>query len=234
MDPGTRILVQMEGARRFNRWMSDTIAPFVNGVVLEAGAGIGNLTEFLFRPGQSYIAADLEDDHVEFLKQRLGSQPGLTIAKCNLLEPLDLRPYQNAIDTVICLNVLEHISDDNSSAAQFTFVSEMWWAGRYSCAARVESIWQPRSCIATLPPLLGSRIARQAKSHAGFRVDQIIRFNRITYPGWLLNSRLLKRTTLSSLQLRLFDLSIPLWRRIDGLLPWPPTSLIAIASREDC
>lgn len=232
MDPGTRILVQMEGARRFNRWMSDTIAPFVNGVVLEAGAGIGNLTEFLFRPGQSYIAADLEDDHVEFLKQRLGSRPGLTIAKCNLLEPLDLRPYQNAIDTVICLNVLEHISDDNSVLRNLRSCLK--------CGGQaVILVPQGSGAYGSLDRVLQhcrrySETELRAKlSHAGFQIDQIIRFNRITYPGWLLNSRLLKRTTLSSLQLKLFDLSIPLWRRIDGLLPWPPTSLIAIASRED-
>jgi hypothetical protein len=69
---------------------------------------------------------------------------------------------------------------------------------------------------------------------AGFHVHRIIEFNRATYPGWILNSRFLRRTTLSSVQLRIFDLLVPVWRRLDRLLPWPATSLIAIASRDGC
>lgn len=227
------MLVQMASARRFNRWMADTIAPFVNGVVLEAGAGIGSLTEFLYRPGQSYIAADLEDNHVALLTQRLGARLGLTIAKCDLLEPLDLRPYRNAIDTVICLNVLEHIADDDSVLRNLRSCLK--------CGGRtVILVPQGPSAYGSLDRILqhcrrySEAELRGKLTAAGFHVDQIIRFNRITYPGWLFNSRMLKRTTLSSLQLRLFDMLIPLWRQIDGLLPWPPTSLIAIASREDC
>jgi SAM-dependent methyltransferase len=226
------MLVQMASAHRFNRWMADTIAPFIKGVVLEAGAGIGNLTEFLFHPGSCYVATELEDDHLELLRQRLGSQTGLTIAKCDLLEPLDLRPYQNAMDTVICLNVLEHIEDDA-------------WVLR-NLRLCLKSGGRAVILVPQGPRAYGSldRVLQHCRRYseaelggkligAGFRVDQIIRFNRITYPGWLLNSRVLKRRTLSSMQLRLFDLLTPLWRRIDGLLPWPPTSLIAIASRDD-
>jgi 16S rRNA A1518/A1519 N6-dimethyltransferase RsmA/KsgA/DIM1 with predicted DNA glycosylase/AP lyase activity len=101
MNPGTRMLVQMAGARRFNRWMADTIASFVNGVVLEAGAGIGNLTEFLLRPGSPYVALELEDEHVHIVRDRFKGNPNLTVAKCDLLEPLDLREYAEAIDTIV-------------------------------------------------------------------------------------------------------------------------------------
>jgi hypothetical protein len=61
----------------------------------------------------------------------------------------------------------------------------------------------------------------------------MIEFNRVTYPGWFFNGRILKKTTFSRFQLRVFDRMVWLWRRIDRFLPWPPTSLIAIAVRED-
>jgi methyl coenzyme M reductase alpha subunit len=67
---------------------------------------------------------------------------------------------------------------------------------------------------------------------AGFRVAQITGFNRATRPGWYLHSRLLKRRTLSRVQLRLFDLLVPLWRRMDNKLPWQANSLIAIGFRD--
>jgi hypothetical protein len=67
---------------------------------------------------------------------------------------------------------------------------------------------------------------------SGFRIDRILEFNRISRPGWYVTGRLLKRTTLSPVQLRLFDSLVWLWRVIDKRLPWPPTSIIAIGVKE--
>jgi hypothetical protein len=68
---------------------------------------------------------------------------------------------------------------------------------------------------------------------AGFRIEDMLEFNRMTYPGWYLNGRILRRRTFSRFQLSVFDRLVPLWRRIDKLLPWPPTSIIGIGVRED-
>jgi hypothetical protein len=68
---------------------------------------------------------------------------------------------------------------------------------------------------------------------SGFHTIQIIDFNHATWPGWYLNSRLLRRRSFGRLQLFLFDLLVPLWRRIDHLLPWPPNSLIGIGIARD-
>lgn len=68
---------------------------------------------------------------------------------------------------------------------------------------------------------------------AGFRIERLLTFNRATYPAWFLNSRLLRAKKLSRTQLRAFDFLVPLWRRIDHLLVWPPTSLIGIGVRND-
>jgi hypothetical protein len=54
-------------------------------------------------------------------------------------------------------------------------------------------------------------------------------FNRVSRPAWYVTGRLLKRKTISRFQLRVFDSLVWLWRRIDRLLPWPATSIIAIA-----
>jgi hypothetical protein len=63
---------------------------------------------------------------------------------------------------------------------------------------------------------------------AGFRVERMLRFNRITRPGWYVNGRILKRQTFSPLQLWVFDRMVWLWRRIDPVLPWRPVSIIAV------
>ena len=65
----------------------------------------------------------------------------------------------------------------------------------------------------------------------GFRVETILNFNRISRPGWYVSGRILKRTTLGAVQMKMFDQLVWLWRRIDRHLPWPPTSIIAIAAK---
>jgi SAM-dependent methyltransferase len=227
------MLVQMTSARRFNRWMADTLTPFINGSVLEAGAGIGNLTEYLFHPGSRYVAAELEPDHLEILTRRMQSRPGLTIAKCDLLQPDDLRPYRNQMDTVVCLNVLEHIAEDVCVLQNL-----------YSCLRcgghAVILVPQGPRAYGSLDRVLRHQ-RRYSKSElrskltaAGFHVDRMIEFNRITYPAWIFSSCIVKRKTLSGTQLRILDFLVPLWRRIDRFFPWPSTSLIAIASRDAC
>ena len=66
---------------------------------------------------------------------------------------------------------------------------------------------------------------------AGFQVEQILRFNRVSRPAWFVSGRILKRTSLDWNQMRLYDRFVWLWRRIDRFLPWRPTSIIAIGRK---
>jgi hypothetical protein len=38
--------------------------------------------------------------------------------------------------------------------------------------------------------------------------------------------------TISKLVLKIFDKTVWLWRRVDGLLPWPGLSLVVVARNE--
>ena len=62
-------------------------------------------------------------------------------------------------------------------------------------------------------------------------MEQILNFNRVSMPAWRINGQLLKKRTLSRSALTVFDKLVWLWRKIDGSLPWQPTSIIAIARR---
>jgi hypothetical protein len=66
---------------------------------------------------------------------------------------------------------------------------------------------------------------------AGFKVERILNFNRISRPPWYVSGRILKRTTLGTGQMKIFDRFVWVWRSIDARLPWPPTSIIAIAAK---
>jgi hypothetical protein len=59
-------------------------------------------------------------------------------------------------------------------------------------------------------------------------VERIVDFNRISRYPWYISGRILKKKSLSVGQMKLFDRFVWLWRKIDGSLPWPPTSIIGI------
>jgi hypothetical protein len=65
----------------------------------------------------------------------------------------------------------------------------------------------------------------------GFRVEHTVFFNRLGVLGWYLNSVVLRRTRVPSLQLRLQNALVPLLRA-EAALPLPfGLSLVAVARR---
>ncbi len=225
---GGETLHALSGAPRFNRWMADTIRPYLGDKVLELGAGMGNLTRTLIARRKCYVATDVDAEHLARLATRLQHRPNLHVRFCDLSNPEDFEPFAEQMDSVVCLNVLEHIENDAMGLRNIHHALKP--GGR-----AIVLVPHGQEIFGTLDTALGhyrrySRQELQGKmEHAGFRVERILDFNRISRPAWYVSGRLLKRTTLSGKQLRLFDKCVGLWRRIDQSLPWPPTSIIAIA-----
>lgn len=229
-DPGAEILDAFSVAPRFNRWMADTIRPFLGQRVLEIGAGMGNLSRMLVRGREQYIASDIDDEHLGRLQNRLQHWSRLRVVRCDLTNPADFAPLHRALDTVVCLNVLEHISEDVEGLRNIFSVLQP--GGR-----AIVLVPHGQSVFGQLDVVLGHHRRyshegfRRVLEEAGFQVEQILDFNRVSRPGWYFNGRLLKRSRISRTQLRAFDALVPLWRKIDTWFPWGSTSLIAVARR---
>jgi len=229
-DPGPLTLQALSRAVRFNRWMAETIRPYVGERVLEIGAGTGNLTRVLLPRVKSYVASDIDQEHLARLSNRFVHRPNLQVRRCDLSNPADFAGIAESMDTVVCLNVLEHIEDDMQALRNIH--SALSTGGR-----AIILVPHGQEIFGTLDSALGHfrryshATLQQRLEEAGFRVEAILDFNRISRPGWYVSGKILKRRTLSPVQMTLFDKLVWLWRRIDGPLPWPPTSIIAIATK---
>jgi SAM-dependent methyltransferase len=228
---GPDILDALADARRFNSWMADAVSEYVGSEVLELGAGMGNLTRHLARRRRRYIATDIDTEHLARLRARLQHRPNLSTATCDLTRSNDFARFVEQMDTVVCLNVLEHIEDD--LAGLKNIYSALRPGGR-----AIVLVPQGAGNYGTLDEALGhyrrySRDELETKMNAvGFRIERVLNFNHVTYPGWFLNGRILKRRHFSRFQLAIFDRFVPMFRVVDKLLPWPATSIIAIGVRE--
>ncbi|MBL8179837.1 MAG: glycosyltransferase [Bryobacterales bacterium] len=229
-DTGPEVLEAFSSAVRFNSWMADTIRPYVGQSVLEIGAGIGNLSRQLIARRKHYIATDLDAEHVSRLAARLHHRPNVTVRRCDLSNTTDFDDLRESVDTVVCLNVLEHVADEKT--ALNNIYGALCPGGR-----AIILVPQGQWAFGKIDEALGHhrRYSRQQLRHvlteAGFAVEQILDFNRVSLPGWYLNGKLLARDTVSPFQLRVFDKTVWLWRAIDRFLPWSPTSIIAVARR---
>lgn len=229
-ETGPEVLEAFSDAVRFNRWMADTIRPYLGESVLEIGAGIGNLTRHLIRRRKRYIATDIDEEHLARLRARLQHRPNLEARRCDLSRAADFEHLPECVDTAVCLNVLEHVPDDVAGLRNLLGVLRP--GGR-----AILLVPQGQGAYGRIDEALGHqrRYSREQLRHilveAGFQVEQVLDFNRIAMPGWLLNGRLLGRSTISPFQLKAFDRMVWLWRRIDRWLPWQPASLIAVARK---
>lgn len=226
---GATILLDLEKARRFNRWMADSIRPLVGDRVLEVGAGIGNITTTLV-PRDRYLASDLNPHYVDYLRTLAVGRPYLEAVRLDLEDAAGFAPLGGRFDTVICLNVLEHVADP--VAALRNMAGALVPGGRL-----VLYVPQGPRLYSTLDEVLGHRcrytrgdLDRELAA-AGLVADSYRDFNRLSRLGWWWNGKLLRRRRFSRIQLKIFDLMVPLLARVDRFLPWPGLGLIAVARR---
>ncbi len=227
-EPGPQILDAFTLAPRFNRWMADTILPFLGDRVLEIGAGTGNLTRLLAPRRKFYAATDIDTEYIERLRNGFRYRPNIEVRRCDIQNDEDLAQFAGCIDTIVFLNVLEHIEDDLGSLRRLHNILPA--GGRL-----IVLVPHDQAIFGTLDTALGhfrrySREEFRARlEQAGFTIEHMVDFNRIARPGWYINGRVLKTQRLARMPLRIFNSLVWLWRRVDSSLPWPPTSLIAIA-----
>ncbi|MDQ6677834.1 MAG: class I SAM-dependent methyltransferase, partial [Acidobacteriota bacterium] len=229
-DTGLEILDALSYAPKFNQWMADTIMPYLGERVLEIGAGTGNLTRPLAHRRKYYAATDIGMEHLEMLRNRFGHRPNLEVRECDVESAGDVAFFTGKVDTVVCLNVLEHVAD--ADGAMRNVYNALVPGGR-----AVVLVPQGQEIFGTLDVALGHTMRysqpqlRERMARAGFTVERIVEFNRVSRPGWWFTGTVLKRETLARFPLRVFNSLVWLWRKIDGELPWPSVSIIAVARK---
>ncbi len=226
---GVETLEIMAAAPRYNAWQYDVIAPFLGSRVLEVGSGIGNISRHLVEAGRELVVlTDTDEWYRQQLRTHFRGRPEVTVDSLTLPdENAPARFAASRLDTVMALNVVEHIPDD--VGALRTMRRMVSRGGRVVILVpALEALFgsldrelqhQRRYTRATL----GS-----AMEVAGLRVDSLFWFNRVGTFGWWWNARVRRTPRLPVSQVRAFDALVPLLR-FERYLPLPfAQSLIAV------
>ncbi len=116
-DPsGFETLEAFSQAGEFNRWLYQKIAAYMQGKTLEIGSGIGNISAFLLKDLDDVSLSDLRPEYCRLLQNKFSYNNHLKGVYELDLSLEDFNPKHPELieqfDTVIALNVIEHISDD--------------------------------------------------------------------------------------------------------------------------
>lgn len=114
MDALQHSLDLLKDTYNYNHWIYSLLRPHVGDNVLEVGSGTGNITRFLLSCPR-VVCLEPESAHAKQLSDLADKHLNIQLVESSLEEfsAEDLSPRR--VDTVICLNVLEHIEDDESA-----------------------------------------------------------------------------------------------------------------------
>ncbi|MBI4343002.1 MAG: class I SAM-dependent methyltransferase [Candidatus Omnitrophica bacterium] len=228
---GGRDLEVLADARNYYRWILRQFAPFLGRRVVEIGAGLGNFSRVILSDAGVSEAVLVEPAANLFprLRERFAGDPRVQ-TRHGLFE--DVIPESMGADSVVLVNVLEHVEDD---LGLLRHIRQRLIPGGHvllfvpALPALFGSIDEVAGHYRRyLKPSLAAQLAE-----AGFTVERLRYVNLPGTIAWFLIGRVLKWRVFQPGSVQLYDrLVIPL---IAALERWwePPVgqSLIAIARK---
>lgn len=214
----------------YQRWIVDSFQPYLRGRAIEFGAGTGNISTLI----RSHVATlDLLEPSANLiapLRQRFAGDDGTAIYH----QPLEVQLPEisdETYDSVVLVNVLEHIKDDVAAldgllrilkpgghlllfvpALKFLYSNLDKLVGHYRRYQRAE---------------LNNKVA-----DAGFEIVLSRYFDAIGVAPWLLLNTLMGGTSFNPLLVGVYDsVFAPLSRGIESLISMPLGKNVLLVAR---
>jgi SAM-dependent methyltransferase len=219
-------LATLGDAGRFNRWVFESIAPCLSGDILEVGCGTGTFTALMALAGHRVTAVDINPSYVEKAKTRLAAQDRVTVLAGDATQ----MSWSTRFDTVVLLDVLEHIEDDVGFLRRLAACLAP--GGRLVVKVPAgEWLYSPLDSAIGHFRRYSKKSLRRVFEDAGLARGDERHFNAAGVPGWWLNGRVLKRITPPQEQIRVFEAIVPLLRVVETVARPFGLSIIAHAVR---
>lgn len=224
--PG-RELEAMAFAENYHRWILQIFEPYLGAHLVEVGAGIGSFSELILSQHPCQTLSLVEPSaamhqELEASARRLNTRSTrVETYNTTFIEASARISARQPPDSVIYVNVLEHIAEDerelravrqtlSGGGRMFLFVPALpWLYGTFD-----ERIGHVRRYS---KPELEEKLRR-----AGFKIIKSDYFDFLGIAPWWIKYRLLKSDTMESSAVRFYDrFIIPVARRVESLVAPP-------------
>jgi SAM-dependent methyltransferase len=218
-------LERMAAAPRYNAWLLERAMPFLGRRVLDVGAGIGTFSEAL-APGRDVVALEPDPRLLAVLRPRFAGRANVTVDAARIED----FGGEQAFDTIVCFNVLEHLGDDEAALERFAAL--LVPGGRVLLLVPAHPLlYGPLDRALDHERRYRRGELRRLLSGAGLVPEAVHLVNPVGALGWLLSGRVLRRKDIPVAPLGVFDRLVPFVRPLDRI-PLPlGLSLWAVARR---
>jgi SAM-dependent methyltransferase len=189
MKIGHKTLEIMSKASWYNNWLMEQIKGYLRGEILEVGAGIGNFTGALKRYGKVTVI----DYDPEYKNANYGD-----------IEKGKYFFGRKKFDSIVCMNVLEHIKDDKKALKNMC--SLLRDGGKLILLIPASPF-----CYGELDKRLGHfrRYTKKSLNNlfktTGYSINSIRYLNWLGLIGWFINAKVFKERIIPEGQLEIFD-----------------------------
>jgi SAM-dependent methyltransferase len=223
----------LAGMTHYYAWIADYFAPFARGATVEYGAGNGNFSAHLRPRAASLDLVEPSPRLAPSLRERFRGDAVVAVHETTIETHVAAAPA-GAYDTVVLVNMLEHIADDAGALRELFRVLKPGGALLLFVPALPFLFSRLDSFYGHFRRYRRDALARLV-ADAGFEVGQARYLDMLgVVPWWLLNT-LGGAVTFNPALVRLYDrVGVPLTRAIERLFPSPPfgKNVILIARKK--
>jgi SAM-dependent methyltransferase len=216
-------------SRPYLEWQLETFRPYLGRRVLEVGCGVGSVLELL-GPRERLFGLDVDAEILAAAVARFRgrSEFGFACLDAAHLSAADLdRLRAERFDTLVSLNVLEHIEDD--AAALRAFAALLPSGGTLALLVPAHpALYGPYDALDGHHRRYSRRALAARVEAAGFELVELRYHNAVGALGWLVQYKLLRRTIHGEGHIELMNRAVPLVRALERRLA-PPFGLSVVA-----
>ena len=224
-------LETMSEAVRYQRHIFGLVRPHLGLRVLEVGCGIGTMTRQILEtnPALGLVCIEPNANCARLAREELREEPRVAIRLCHLEECEQTELQQQRFDTIVCVNVLEHIEDDVSALRLFGEVVGETGGKVLVFVPAVQRIYGPHDAALGHHRRYSKGSLAAAFRAAGLDILSIKYTNPIGLLGWMYNLYISGNTEHTSGQVRLFDRFVAPWALPLERVVTPPIGLSLFA-----
>ncbi|RMH36857.1 MAG: class I SAM-dependent methyltransferase [Deltaproteobacteria bacterium] len=223
-------------ADRYYEWILAEFELERLGTCLEVGAGTGNLTRRLRRHSpDAMVCLEPSTNLLERLRETVETGNGdrvKTDIVAQSFEAFAVQQRSASFDSIVCVNVLEHIRDDRSAVREMHRLLRP--GGRlYLMVPALQWIYGSLDEAFGHYRRYAKRPLRQLLQDAGFQVEKLRYLNSAGIATWFLMGRIFKWRGWGTGSVTVYDqLVIPILQRIESIVE-PPIgqSLLTVATK---
>jgi SAM-dependent methyltransferase len=221
-------LETMQAARRYSAHLFKLFRPYVGKRVFEVGSGIGTMSRALADIADLVIGIEPNMNCATRADAAMRGHPRFSLRVCHLEECDRVELLSHQFDTIVCVNVLEHIEDD--AGALRTFKDVLVPGGRALIfVPAVQAAYGPLDAELGHHRRYSKPSLSRAFSEAGLALEVLRYTNPIGLLGWMYNSHLRKARMHSLTQVKIFDALVAPWALPIEYALTPPIGLSLVA-----